>query len=149
MQGYLVIYYYTHEAGAESISLFFIAKRIRALARLASRRSLAYTAPMSRYGVVFFILCCSVPLAGCGTVYSDGRLYSHAYQQEAASRLPGHNLYSADSLDNSISQRVNQFSRCEISHVRQQNFVQRLTEAQALDKAAQKLGREPGSLFRR
>jgi len=51
-------------------------------------------------------------------------------------------------LDNSVSQRVNLFSRSEFIHVRQQTFVQRLTEAQALDKAAQKLGREPGSLFR-
>jgi hypothetical protein len=44
---------------------------------------------------------------------------------------------------------VNQFSRSEIVHVRHQTFLQRHAEAQALDKAAQKLGREPGSLFRR
>jgi hypothetical protein len=53
-----------------------------------------------------------------------------------------------NSLDTSVSQRVNQSSRSEFIHERQQTFVQRLTEAQALDKAAQKLGREPGSLFR-
>ena len=104
---------------------------------------------MGRYLIVFFILCFFAPLAGCGTASYDGRLYSHAYQEEATSRVPGHNLYSADSLDNGVAQRVNQLHRSEISHARQQNFVQRLTEAQALDKAAQKLGREPGSLFRR
>ena len=104
---------------------------------------------MGRYLVIFFILCFCAPLTGCGTAASDGRLYSHAYQPEAAHRVPGHNLYQADVLDNGVAQRVNQFNRSEISHVRQQGFVQRLTEAQALDKAAQKLGREPGSLFRR
>jgi hypothetical protein len=106
---------------------------------------------MNRDGIVFslILLLLSAPLAGCGTASYDGRLYSHAYQEEAAGRTPGHNLYSADSLGNSVAQRVNQFSRSEISHARQQTFVQRLTEAQTLDKAAQKLGREPGSLFRR
>jgi len=104
---------------------------------------------MSRYGIVFFLLLLCAPLAGCSTASYDGRLYSHAYQEEAASRTPGHNLYSGDSLDNSVAQRVNQFGRSEISHARQQNFAQRLKEAQDLDKTAQKLGREPGSLFRR
>jgi hypothetical protein len=63
--------------------------------------------------------------------------------------VPGHSLYWTDALDNSVSQRVNQFSRSEIVHVRHQTFLQRNAEAQSLDKAAQKLGREPGSLFRR
>jgi len=103
---------------------------------------------MDKYCIVFALLC-SILLAGCGAAPSAGRLHSHAYQEEAPSRAPGHNLYQADPLDRSASQRVNQFSRSEIVHVRQQHFVQRLTEAQALDKAAQQLGREPGSLFRR
>ena len=119
------------------------------IAPLADKPSLAYTANMDRYFVVLFLLCFSAPLAGCGTASSDGRLYSHTYQEEAASRIPGYNLYTADSLDNSVAQRVNQFSRGEVSHARQQTFARRLTEAQALDEAAQKLGREPGSLFRR
>ena len=104
---------------------------------------------MCRYGIVFFLLLLCAPLAGCSTASYDGRLYSHAYQEEAANRMPGYNLYSANALDNSVAQRVNMFSRSEISHAQQQNFAQRLSEAQALDKAAQKLGREPGSLFRR
>jgi hypothetical protein len=104
---------------------------------------------MGRYCIILFVVLFSAPLAGCGTISSDGRLYSHAYQEEAPGRMPGHNLYWANSLDGSVSQRVNEFSRSEIIHVRQQQYVQRLTEAQALDKAAQKLGREPGSLFRR
>ena len=104
---------------------------------------------MNKYLVVLFVLCVSVPLMGCGTNSSIGsRLYSHDYQAEAPSRTPGHNLYWTNSLDNSVSQRVNSFSRSEIVHVQQRVFVQRLTEAQSLDKAAQKLGREPGSLFR-
>ena len=103
---------------------------------------------MDRYGSALIVLLFSVLLAGCGTSSSVDRLYSHVYQAEAPSRTPGYSLYWTESLDNSASQRVNQFSRSEIIHVRQQAFVQRLTEAQALDKAAQKLGREPGSLFR-
>jgi hypothetical protein len=93
--------------------------------------------------VLFF----SVPLAGCGKD-SAGRLHSHEYQAEAPNRTPGYNLYQADSLDNSPAQRVNHLNRSEILHEVRQNSLQRLTEAQALDKAAQKLGREPGSLFR-
>jgi len=104
---------------------------------------------MNRYLLVVLILSFSMPFVGCGTTLSAGRLYSHTYQEEAPNRIPGHNLYRADSLDISVSQRVNQFSRSEIIHERQRNYVQRLTEAQTLDKAAQKLGREPGSLFRR
>ena len=110
---------------------------------------MAYTTNMGRHLIIVCVLFFSMPLAGCGTAPSAGRLHSHSYQAEAPSRLPGHNLYWADSLDNSVSQRVNQLSRSEIGYERQRNFVQRLTEAQALDKAAQKLGREPGSLFRR
>ena len=103
---------------------------------------------MGRYPVVLFILAFALLLAGCGTSPFAGRLHSFAYQEETPSRTPGYNLYQADSLDNSVSQRVNQFSRSEIAHERQYSFVQRLTKAQELDKAAQKLGREPGSLFR-
>ena len=103
---------------------------------------------MSNYSRVVFALFFSALLAACGTGSSAGRLHSHVYQEEAPSRTPGHNLYWANALDASVSQRVNGFSRSEIAHERQQVFVQRLTEAQALDKAAQKLGREPGSLFR-
>ncbi|MCL2123109.1 MAG: hypothetical protein FWH34_03360 [Desulfovibrionaceae bacterium] len=102
---------------------------------------------MDRYQA-FFVLFFSALLAGCGATQSAGGLNSYAYQEEAPSRVPGYNLYRADSLDNSASQRVNQFSRSEIFHDQQRHYVQRLTEAQALDKAAQKLGREPGSLFR-
>ena len=109
---------------------------------------MAYTALMYRYCGVLFVLFFSVLFAGCGTNSSVGRLYSHTYQQEAASRTPGYSLYWTNALDNSVSQRVNQFSRSEFIHERQQTFVHRLTEAQALDNAAQKLGREPGSLFR-
>ena len=115
---------------------------------LVKRRYWTYAVSMTRCGIAFFLLLFA-PLMGCGTSSFDGRLYSHTYQAESPSRAPGYNLYSADSLDNSAAQRVNQFSRSEISHARQQSFVKRLTEAQALDKAAQKLGREPGSLFRR
>ena len=118
------------------------------MAQLARTLSLAYTTLMGRYLIAFLVLCASALLAGCGTSPYADRLYSHTYQEEAPSRVPGHNLYWADSLDNSASQRVNLFSRSEIIHVRHQNYVQRLTEAQSLDKAAQKLGREPGSLFR-
>jgi hypothetical protein len=103
---------------------------------------------MNRCGIAFFLLLLSAPLAGCGTASSDGRLHSHAYQEEASNRVPGHNLYRVDSLDMSAAQRVNQFSRSEIVHEQHRTYMQRLTEAQALDKAAQKLGREPGSLFR-
>jgi hypothetical protein len=102
---------------------------------------------MDRYHV-FFALCCAALLAGCGTTQSAGGLNSYAYQAEAPNRVPGHNLYWANSLDNSASQRVNQFSRSEIVHEQHRNYLQRQTEAQSLDKAAQKLGREPGSLFR-
>jgi len=104
---------------------------------------------MNKYLLVFLVLLFSTLLVGCGTTPSAGRLHSHTYQEEAPNKLPGHNLYRPDSLDTSVSQRVNQFSRSEIIHERQRNYVQRLTEAQTLDKAAQKLGREPGSLFRR
>ena len=79
---------------------------------------------------------------------SAGGLNSYDYQAEAPNRVPGHNLYWADPLNISASQRVNQFSRSEIVHEQHRHFVQRLTEAQSLDKSAQKLGREPGSLFR-
>ena len=103
---------------------------------------------MGRYCSVLFVLFFSALLAGCGTNSFVGRLHSHVYQEEASSRTPGHSLYGTNPLDNSVSQRVNQYSRSEFIHARQQTFVQRLTEAQALDKAAQKLGREPGSLFR-
>ena len=103
---------------------------------------------MDRYGCVVFLLVFSVLLAGCGADISAGRLHSHVYQEEARTRTPGYNLYWADSMDASASQRVNQLSRSETVHVRQQAFVQSLTKAQELDKAAQKLGREPGSLFR-
>jgi hypothetical protein len=103
---------------------------------------------MGKYCIALCALLFSAPLAGCGTASSDGRLYSHAYQEEATSRTPGYNLYREDSLDNSPAQRVNLLSRSEIIHVRHQTFLQRVSEAQALDKAAQKLGREPGSLFR-
>jgi hypothetical protein len=103
---------------------------------------------MDRYGGVLCLLFFSTLLAGCGADFSADRLHSHVYQPEAPTRTPGHNLYWADSLDTSASQRVNQLSRSETIHVRQQAFVQRLTKAQELDKAAQKLGREPGSLFR-
>ena len=116
-------------------------------AQLARKPPLAYAAYMGRYHV-FFVLFFSALLAGCGTTQSAGGLNSYAYQTESASRVPGHNLYWADSLDNSASQRVNQFSRSEIVHEQHRCYVQRLTESQALDKAAQKLGREPGSLFR-
>ena len=109
---------------------------------------MAYTIYMDRYHLFVFLLFFTVPLAGCGTTQSATGLNSYAYQTEAPSRVPGHSLYWADSLDHSASQRVNQFSRSEIVHVQHQYYVQRLTEAQALDKAAQKLGREPGSLFR-
>ena len=110
---------------------------------------MAYTASMGRNCNLVFILFFSALLAGCGTNSSSvDRLYSHAYQEEASSRTPGYSLYWMDSLDTSASQRVNQFNRSEFIHERQQTFVQRLTETQALDKAAQKLGREPGSLFR-
>jgi len=95
-----------------------------------------------------FVLLFSVLLAGCGISSSAERLHSHTYQQEAASRTPGYSLYWTNALDTSASQRVNQFSRSEFIHERHQTFMQRLTEAQTLDKAAQKLGREPGSLFR-
>ena len=124
-------------------------RKLFQLARLASGRALEYTVAMGRYIVVFFILCLAAPLAGCGTASSDGRLYSHDYQPESPSRAPGHNLYAADALDNSAAQRANMFSRSETSHVRQQTFVQGLMEKQALDEAARKVGREPGSLFRR
>ena len=97
---------------------------------------------------LFFILLFSALFAGCGTTQSAGGLNSYAYQAESPSRAPGHNLYWADSLDKSASQRVNQFSRSEIVHAQHRHYVQGLTESQALDKAAQKLGREPGSLFR-
>ena len=103
---------------------------------------------MHRYGLVFFLLLLSAPLAGCGTTSFDGRLHSHTYQAEAPNMVPGHNLYRADSLDVSTSQRVNQFSRSEIIHEQHRTYLHRLKEAQELDKAAQKLGREPGSLFR-
>ncbi|MDR2695534.1 MAG: hypothetical protein LBC79_04055 [Deltaproteobacteria bacterium] len=103
---------------------------------------------MNRYSAFIFLLLLCAPLAGCGTASPDGRLYSHAYQEEAPNKVPGHNLYRADTLDMSAAQRVNQFSRSEIIHEQHRTYVQRLTEAQALDKAAQKLGREPGSLFR-
>jgi hypothetical protein len=103
---------------------------------------------MDRYCIVFFVLLFSASFAGCGTGSSVGGLHSYTYQEEAPNRVPGHNLYRADVLDRSVSQRVNQFSRSEIIHEQQRNYVQRLTEAQELDKAAQKLGREPGSLFR-
>ena len=107
-----------------------------------------YTALMDRYHAVF-VLFCSVLLAGCGATQFASGLNSYAYQEEAPSRAPGYNLYWADVLDNSAAQRVNRFSRSEFVHVQQQHYVQRLTDAQTLDKAAQKLGREPGSLFRR
>ena len=87
-------------------------------------------------------------LAGCGTTPFAGRVHSFEYQEEASSRTPGYNLAWGDSLDNSVAQRVNQFNRSETVHIQQHNYVQRLTKAQELDKAAQKLGREPGSLFR-
>jgi hypothetical protein len=103
---------------------------------------------MGKYCIVLCALFFSVPLAACGTASSDGRLHSYAYQEEAPSRAPGYNLYREDGLDSSPAQRVNQFSRSEFIHVQQQSFLRRLSEAQALDKAAQKLGREPGSLFR-
>ena len=103
---------------------------------------------MGRYLVVFFVLFSLALLAGCSASPFAGRLHSFAYQEEAPSRVPGYNLYREDSLDTSASQRVNQFSRSEIIHVRQHNYAQRQTKAQELDKAAQKLGREPGSLFR-
>ena len=103
---------------------------------------------MDRYGSVLFFLIFSALLAGCGADFSAGRLHSHVYQEEARTRTPGYNLYWADPLDTGASQRVNQLSRSETIHVRQQAFVQSLTKAQELDKAARKLGREPGSLFR-
>jgi hypothetical protein len=115
---------------------------------IARENPVVYAFTMSRVYYLFFIACFFAPLAGCGTTSSGGRLHSHNYQAETPNRVPGHNLYWADSLDNSVSQRVNQFSRSEIVHVQHRNYLQRLTEAQALDKAAQKLGREPGSLFR-
>ena len=108
---------------------------------------MAYTAFMDRHHV-FCVLCFAALLSGCGTTQSAGGLNSYAYQEEAPNRVPGHNLYRADFLDNSASQRVNQFSRSEIVHAQHRNYLQRLTETQALDQAAQKLGREPGSLFR-
>jgi hypothetical protein len=104
---------------------------------------------MTKYCLALYVLFVSALLAGCGTTPSAGRLASYAYQEESPNRTPGYNLYGADSLDNSPAQRVNGFSRSEFIHVQQQTYVQRLTEAQSLDKAAQKLGREPGSLFRR
>ena len=110
---------------------------------------MAYTCVMGRYLIVLCILCLAAPLAGCGAASSSGRLHSHDYQPESPSRAPGHNLYSADTLDNSPAQRVNMFSRSETSHVRLQGFVQGLSDKQALDEAARAVGREPGSLFRR
>ena len=115
---------------------------------LVRQHSLAYAVHMDRCSSVLFLLFFSALLAGCGASFSADRLHSHVYQEEAPTRTPGYNLYWADSLDTSASQRVNQFSRSETIHVRQQSFVQGLTKAQELDKAAQKLGREPGSLFR-
>jgi len=102
---------------------------------------------MDRYHV-FFVCCCSLLLAGCGTTQSAGGLNSYAYQEEALNRVPGYNLYWADSLDTSVAQRVNQLNRSEFIHEQQRSYVQRLTDAQELDKAARQLGREPGSLFR-
>jgi hypothetical protein len=104
---------------------------------------------MYKHCLVLCALFFAALLAGCGSSPSYGRVHSHAYQEEASSRTPGHNLYLHDSLNNSPSQRVNQFGRSEIVHVRHQTFLHRLKEAQELDKAAQKLGREPGSLFRK
>ena len=104
---------------------------------------------MDKWCLALCVLFLSASLAGCGTAPSGGRLSSYAYQEEASHRTPGYNLSTADSLDNSPAQRVNWFSRSEFIHVQQQTYIQRLTEAQALDKAAQKLGREPGSLFRK
>lgn len=145
------------EAQAQSHSRLFSAEadapgRARppfpSTARLAKRASLAYIERMDKYILVSFGLFFSLFLAGCGAALSGGELHSYAYQEEAPSRVPGHNLYRPDSLDVSAAQRVNQFNRSEIFHERQQSYIQRLTEARELDKAAQKLGREPGSLFR-
>jgi len=103
---------------------------------------------MDTYRFALCVLFSAALLAGCGTSPAAGGLTSYAYQEEPSNRTPGYNLHGADSLDNSPAQRVNGFSRSEFIHVQQQTYIQRLTEAQALDKAAQKLGREPGSLFR-
>jgi len=103
---------------------------------------------MDRYPV-FLLLCCVLFFAGCSVFQPAQGLSSYAYQEEAPNRVPGYNLYWYDPLDYSASQRVNQFNRSEFMQTQQQTFVQRVTQAQALDKAAQQLGREPGSLFRR
>lgn len=92
------------------------------------------------------VLASAVLLAACGM--KEGRLSSVDYQPEPNSRVPGYNLYSYESLDNRVSQRVNQYSRSMYIHEQQHNYIQRLSERQKLDKDAQKLGREPGSLFR-
>lgn|GEM_PF-6921146 len=125
-----------------------VARQIQALPGLSKGYPITYTGAMDRYILVSAGLFFSLFLAGCGTVLSDGELHSYAYQEESPSRVPGHNLYRPDSLDTSVAQRVNQFSRSEIAHEQQQGYIQRLSEAKELDKAAQKLGREPGSLFR-
>ena len=101
-----------------------------------------------RLALACLILCALLTTACSSKGDFEGRISSYNYQAESLSVTPGHNLYRHDTLDTSTSQRVNQFSRSYYMHDQQQDFVRRLSAAQALDKEAQKLGREPGSLFR-
>ena len=99
-----------------------------------------------RIFILIPLLLCTLLVAACGV--KESGLSTYSYQPESPAVISGHNLYQYDALNLSTSQRVNQFSRSTFMHGQQQEFVRRLTAAQALDKEAQKLGREPGSLFR-
>ncbi len=85
-------------------------------------------------------------LTACGM--REGTVSSYDYQPEAPNKVPGHNLYRPDALDISASQRANLYTRSDAVHDSHQDYLHRLKEAKELDQAAQKLGREPGSLFR-
>jgi hypothetical protein len=102
---------------------------------------------MNRFRFASAAALCSVLLAACAA--GERTLSSVDYQQESSRRIPGHNLYNYDVTDSGVSQRVNRYGRSAFMHERHQTHIERLREALELDKAARKLGREPGSLFRR